>query len=560
MILFNLTKRINKAVAPKLLSGSLRLHEYLSSRSSSLPFSPKISLLPLAQRLVSIEVQDDYRRLVDKDSINRSGNSPWENFVDDMWSLFGLEDKHKQLKAKEQDEDKQIEAKAEKMFEAKQQKKKHKRRHKYTDDVNMNVSGNNTAGENRVQLLNHYIRPALLPNNTSTDDNNSRHLFSSSSNSYDNFVKWLRGEYLIARYGPIVTEAVQNNPLLRDDAQGLSTLEVEQTIDSSSITTPPLKLPSVNTVKKAFDMKSWSRHKVSIHEDYDDTTQGDDKVVDTNNISIENVIHNKLRGHITHCGPLNAYFEMRKREDSYELWTREYIFGLAAYLLKRIKEMYHNNSSTIPKETILLDVGAGDGRLAYFLRRAMNELYLEQQQKSRKTTKKKETTQPSLPTVIATDDGSWRAPMYSNQFITVEKLSAFESLEKYAPKQNKERRLIVLCSWMPPTIDFTSDFRQRVNEDSMSDDTRLVEEYILIGEADNGTCGHNWYTWGNRDFIEYDDDDIDDEESNNQPQTLYERDGYKRVDLEELSSLQFSRFDCSRSKESMTVSFRHSPE
>jgi len=69
MILFNLTKRINKAVAPKLLSGSLRLHEYLSSRSSSLPFSPNaISLLPLAQRLVSIEVQDDYRRLVDKDS------------------------------------------------------------------------------------------------------------------------------------------------------------------------------------------------------------------------------------------------------------------------------------------------------------------------------------------------------------------------------------------------------------------------------------------------------------------------------------------------------------
>ena len=52
----------------------------------------------------------------------------------------------------------------------------------------------------------------------------------------------------------------------------------------------------------------------------------------------------------------------------------------------------------------------------------------------------------------------------------------------------------------------------------------------------------------------------DDDESNNQPQPLYERDGYQRVDLEELSSLQFSRFDCSRSKESMTVSFRHSPE
>jgi len=477
-----------------------------------------------------------------------------------MWSLIRLENKHKQLKAKQQDEEQQIEAKAQKMFEAKQQKKKHKRRRKYSDDVSLDINVSaNTAGEDRVQLLNHYIRPALLPNNTSIDDNNNRHLFSSSSNSYDNFIKWLRGEYLIARYGPIVTEAVKNNPLLRDDAQGLSTLEVEQTM-GSSISSPPLKLPSVETVKKAFDMKSWCRHKVSIHEDYDQLTQGDDKVVNaSNNISMESVIHNKLRGHITHCGPLNAYFEMRKREDSYELWTREYIFGLAAYLLKRIKEMDHN-SSTIQKETIILDVGAGDGRLAYFLCRAMNELYLEREQKSRKTTKKKETTQPSLPTFIATDDGSWRAPMYSNQFITVEKLSSLESLEKYAPKQNEQRRLIVLCSWMPPTVDFTADFRQRVNEDSMSDDTRLVEEYILIGEADNGTCGHNWYTWGNREFIEYDDDDIDDDESNNQPQPLYERDGYKRVDLEELSSLQFSRFDCSRSKESMTVSFRHSPE
>ena len=33
-------------------------------------------------------------------------------------------------------------------------------------------------------------------------------------------------------------------------------------------------------------------------------------------------------------------------------------------------------------------------------------------------------------------------------------------------------------------------------------------------------------------------------------------DGYARVDLEELSSMQFSRFDCKRSSESMTVSFR----
>ena len=45
--------------------------------------------------------------------------------------------------------------------------------------------------------------------------------------------------------------------------------------------------------------------------------------------AIEDVIHHKLRGKIAHSGPLNAYFEMRRREDSYELWTHEYVFGLA---------------------------------------------------------------------------------------------------------------------------------------------------------------------------------------------------------------------------------------
>ena len=98
------------------------------------------------------------------------------------------------------------------------------------------------------------------------------------------------------------------------------------------------------------------------------------------NASIERIIHDKLRGQIARSGPLNAYFEMRRREDSYELWTKGYVFGLARYLLERIVEMDHRplsssaaRSGTPPKTTVL-DVGAGDGRMVYFLSRAMKEI------------------------------------------------------------------------------------------------------------------------------------------------------------------------------------------
>jgi hypothetical protein len=121
-------------------------------------------------------------------------------------------------------------------------------------------------------------------------------------------------------------------------------------------------------------------------------------------------------------------------------------------------------------------------------------------------------------------------------------LSADESLNKYGSEEQNDgtpQRLIVLCSWMPPMIDWTALFRKK-----------QVDEYILIGEADNGSCGDNWHTWGNYDFCD------EEQEVEQQPKVPYEHDGYKRVNLDKLSLLQFSRFDCKQSKESMTVSFR----
>ena len=546
MLIFNLTKRINKEVAPRFLSLSLRLHESLSSSSSFLPFSPNtFSLLPLAQRLVSIEVQDDYyyyHQQLNSINDNNSNKSTWEMFVDDAWNLF-FEDQHAKKKKKHSDySDEEIEVEAQRLYEAKQQQEKQRQRQKRRDLSNDNtvvVRRNNSssklaaaaAARERLQLLDKYIRPAL------GDGHDNRHIFThhhQQSNYYDNFIKWLRGEYLIAKYGHVVQDMVKKYPALRDDSCGLSNLEIQVTTDEGIV---PVKLPSVKTVRTAFDMNTWSKCKVPLHEDHeDDAKKNGDELA-----SIEHIINNLLHGHISHCGPLNCFFEMRRREDSYELWTKEYIFGLAQYLLDRIAEMNRHSasSSTVPVKTIILDVGAGDGRLAYFLRRAMKEI--EQQ-----STKRKKNTITSLPKIIATDDGSWKAPIYSNsnQHIQVEQLSADESLNKYGSEEQNDgtpQRLIVLCSWMPPMIDWTALFRKK-----------QVDEYILIGEADNGSCGDNWHTWGNYDFCD------EEQEVEQQPKVPYESDCYRRVNLDKLSLLQFSRFDCKQSKESMTVSFRRS--
>ena len=430
-------------------------------------------------------------------------------------------------------------------------------------------------------------------------------------------------------------------------------------------------LPSADTVREAFDMEGWSRRKAppSSYEDEDGDGAGDgDAVHSADAMDIETIVHRRLRGHVRHSGPLNAYFEMRGRDDAYELWTREYVRGLAKYLLGRIEEMDDDDDNdnvenkkdgnlTTRVKTTILDVGAGDGRLAYFLRLAMRDEAAaagggggggavslgkkrrrrtkENEKKARarddasdddgdggitvaseKTTRRNRRRRKSapdyddLPAIVATDDGSWKAPMYDRRVIKarddddegdgdycnrggVERLSVVGSLEKYGPRADADdnTRLIVICSWMPPGLDWTADFRRPIAVDgggpragatatagSVADsEMRLVEEYILIGEADDGSCGHNWRTWGNPDFRDDDDDlvvvvdddgrrraeDDDDFGGNGVRRGVPESavpphvvDGYVREDLEGLSAFQFSRFDCKRSRETKTVSFR----
>ena len=49
-----------------------------------------------------------------------------------------------------------------------------------------------------------------------------------------------------------------------------------------------------------------------------------------------------------------------------------------------------------------------------------------------------------------------------------------------------------------------------------------LREYILIGEAETGCCGHNWKTFGNAAFRDGDDDD-------GAPTPLHERDGLSSI-------------------------------
>lgn len=542
MILDFITKGINKAIAPTFLRWSLRVHQSLPA-SSMIP-STAISLLPLAQRLVSIEVQDDYRQLgaYAQDGLFPRASRSFDEFVERAWNVLGLEHWKRPITEKQQQTTR---VKAEPQIKPipRQERTKTQNRPKSNRKDIVQNELFVQLGEQRLKILEQYLLPALLP-------------MTSIYNSPQTFVKWIRGEYLIAKYGLFVQEAIRRHPELRDDAAGLSRFGA-QTIDGTKAEFPlDAILPTVKTVRHAFDMHDWS----ICQESHSSWENDNENIKHTDQLTIEDIIHHRLQGQIAFSGPLNAYFEMRRRDDSYELWTRDYIFGLANYFLQRIKEM--NKESGHDKDTTILDVGAGDGRLIYFLRRAIKEIVSSH---SKMQPKRDGTAvNSSIPTLIATDDGSWGAPIYKGTHIQVEQLSVVDAMEKYGQELELNReRLIVICSWMPPGEDWTHLFRQPVKgivteqndfvkhmHNTHQKAVSMVEEYVLIGEC-NANCGHSWHTWGYHEFHSM----VEDGKVMTGP-APYVQDGYTRVDLEDLSRLQFSRFDCKRSSESRTVSFR----
>jgi hypothetical protein len=326
-------------------------------------------------------------------------------------------------------------------------------------------------------------------------------------------------------------------------------------------------------------------------------------------------------GHVQECGPLNALCE---HYGQYQVYTREYVQKLGEYLVTQQAEASRLQDATDRNPDVILDVGAGDGLLVqllndYFdsycaigstiqrrgapkssisvpraLRRGGPNVIVKPRNPVRgkrriasatSSGEEDESTSSPRPLVaVATDDGSWRISARA----PVERLSVEEALEKYAAmpsagdddhdendgastrRRHRPRpRVTVLCSWMPMGLDWTARFRRHE-----------VDEYVLVGECDDGQCGHNWETWGNPHFRDDDDQrgatDNDEQDDSVGPESKsterreiadsdaaqttlrppHAIDGYERRDLDFLAPYQFSRYDSRVCKSGRTVSFR----
>lgn len=162
-----------------------------------------------------------------------------------------------------------------------------------------------------------------------------------------------------------------------------------------------------------------------------------------------------------------------------DVLNREYVDTLAGYLSGRAIEL----ETAAKRPTIVLEVEAGYGRLAYFLRQRLDTNLVE---------------------YYATSTSDSFCPIQHQPIVEaeVEEIHYQDAVEKYKPD-------IVICEWMPNGKDWTETFRKAG-----------VKEYILIGKV-GGSCGHPWLTWGGHEFSELHRDDI----------PPYEGDKYKKIFL-----------------------------
>jgi hypothetical protein len=192
-----------------------------------------------------------------------------------------------------------------------------------------------------------------------------------------------------------------------------------------------------------------------------------------------------------------------KENQVFEFLNEEYLNALAHYFVGKIQEY----GASKERPLVILEIGAGNGRLSHFLRQKLEE------------------RAPGQTKVVATDSGAWNL----KSDFPVEQLKHDEAMKKYNPD-------IVVISWMPYNTDLSKDIRKF---DS-------VQEYILIGESDGGCCGDPWETWG----INW----LDDKAGQMPP---YKAEGFVRENLHNLSLLQICRSDePGRYYHSNTVSFK----
>ena len=570
VLISTISSRVNRFVAPSLLRSSLAIRHALSPNKPLIvdnPYMDSFFLMPLAQTLISIEVQQVAKERQRENEITKheEKNIALDDFVDKVWGQY-----------------------LDKLSPP------------TIIDEALALEENEDHPE-RLKAFIEYMRPVLAPNEKFHDVNRWRF--------HNRFIKWLRSEYLICKYSAEISKTLGKYPKLkycalldvrsklRDTMRYGITSDVFIT-DDSSVTQHAKSLPSLNLVNDAFKMQSWNKRK-SATKEYDHMKDlstyvlgGTVHAIPGTNMQIPDIDEEKdvrslkFEELLEVAGCLvknsNAFNALCDDADIYEFWTDDYVTELSKYLMERCQEL---NARYGEKEIIVVDgmscsfseasmalsfdvfivfshqiflysfvflnsVGAGDGILAQFLREKMTSnkrMVSRKKHKGGQNTKglpRRTKTTTLAPIVVATDDGSWRIKPKAN----VEKMSIRETLQKYQPytneddnQTNKEKKhhLIVLCSWMPMGEDWTQAFRDA-----------YVDEYILIGESDDGNCGHNWLTFGNRSFME---SDVEKGSSTSAP---YEADGYKRNELEQLTKLQFSRFDSVVSSASKTISFR----
>ena len=172
------------------------------------------------------------------------------------------------------------------------------------------------------------------------------------------------------------------------------------------------------------------------------------------------------------------------KNNIYEFFNQEYVASLSNYLVRSIEKAQGSIYLKEIRPIVILEAGAGNGKLTYHLQQKMKEMGLREDQVK----------------FIATDDKSWDDGRIGEQAMAVEDLDVDQAIKKYHPD-------IAIFSWMPPNTDLSPAMRQNG-----------VNEYILIGERGGVTGGTE--TWG------MNPGDVD----NYVPG--YEKDGFRRVDLE----------------------------
>ena len=374
-------------------------------------------------------------------------------------------------------------------------------------------SDSNRSDPNRVSKFGEFFLNSIAPTKNLSDlavfNDNKNHVF----------LGLVRKEFLRAKYQRTLNEIIKSKTNTKTKTWIQRYLDDNKDDNKDDVSSK--SMPTVDMVEKTFNLQSWHRKPITASSPPPHRTSLINALDPTNSIAhwdMEQVIEaagGSVYGH-------NEFNLLMEESNWWEIWSREYCSALAQHLSRACR-------SSSNKETVVLEVCAGDGRLTKYLsstrfgRKGKGEGGGKQAHNNLRTRENVK--------FVATDNGSWGIdPNHA-----VEKLDVVQALEKYAGKKGEEKNInvIVICAWHPMACDLTYLFRANTN----------VSEYIMIGQTDNGNCGCPWLTWGNEEFND-----------DNAPNEVL-RD-FERHDLKDLSRLQLSRYNSSEVKTSNTVSFK----